>query len=96
MDWPFDQEPQTAAITTVGVTDNHLPILAVQHYKDEHTWGFFCGTTEESGDKRAIGMGEILELDPSLRSIANLPPGWIARRVTIDGDWAKEPDGSDT
>jgi len=96
MKWPFDQAPGVAAITTVGVLENRLPILVVQHYADDHSWAFLCGTMDETKDGRVIGMGEVLEMDPSLRSIASLPPGWIARRATVGEDWEKEPYGGAT
>jgi hypothetical protein len=35
-------------------------------------------------------MGEVLTLDPSLREIADLPPGWIARRDSPSDPWVRE------
>ena len=90
MDWPFDQSPNVAAITTVGVLENKLPILVVQHYADDHSWSFLCGTTDNPDDGRVVGMRTALELDPTLASIADLPVGWIARRDAVGSDWVKE------
>jgi hypothetical protein len=39
--WPFDQGPNVAAITTRQVLDNGLPILGVTHYSDDHAWGLW-------------------------------------------------------
>lgn len=91
MKWPFDQKANVAAITTVGVIENGLPVLVVQHYEDDHSWAFLCGTTDDERDGRVIGMAEALRIDPSLRTIADLPPGWIARRSAIDVPWTREP-----
>lgn len=91
MDWPFDQAPNVAAISTAGVIERDLPILVVQHYADDHSWAFLCGTTDDAAEGRVIGMGTALKLDPSLRSIADLQPGWIARRTTVGGEWIREP-----
>jgi len=91
MEWPFDQASNVAAITTVGILERGLPILAVQHYDDDRGWAFLCGTTDDPLDGRVIGMGEALRMDPSLRSVADLSPGWIARRPTVDGAWVREP-----
>lgn len=85
--WPFDQAPNAAAITTVGVLEKGLPILVVRHYHDDHSWAFLCGTTDATEDGRVVGMGELVALDPSLYSIADLPPGWIARRVSAGRVW---------
>lgn len=89
MEWPFDQAPNVASITTAGVIERRLPVLVVQHYEDDHTWAFLCGTTDETSDGRVIAMSEALSLDPSLASIADLPPGWIARRESVDADWQR-------
>ncbi len=90
-DWPFDQEPNVATITTVGVIKQNLPILSVTHYSDDHSWAFTCGTTNELEDMRLICMEEALKIDPTLRTIADLPPGWTAWRDYVGGVWDREP-----
>ena len=47
-DWPFDQAPNVAAITSRQVLEDGLPILRVIHYSDDHSWAFTCGTTSET------------------------------------------------
>jgi hypothetical protein len=85
--WPFDQAPNVAAITTRQVLDDGLPILNVVHYDDDDSWAFTCGTTDDTSDIRVIGMGEALELDLSLSTIASLPPGWRAWREAVGAPW---------
>jgi hypothetical protein len=91
-DWPFDQAPDVAAITTVRVLERKLPILTVTHYSDDHSWAFVCGTTNRSADCRVVGMHEALSLDPTIRTIADLPPGWTAWREYVGGKWHREQD----
>jgi hypothetical protein len=91
-DWPFDQAPNVAAISTRQVIELDYPILLVTHYEDDHSWAFLCGTTEGSDDGRVIGMGNALNRDPTLRQIADLPPGWSARRKGKDSEWVKYPE----
>jgi hypothetical protein len=86
-DWPFDQASDVAAITTRQVLENHLPILRVTHYADDHSWAFVCGTTDDEKDGRVISMSEALELDSTLREVADLPPGWTAWRETSKDVW---------
>jgi hypothetical protein len=93
--WPFDQAENVAAITTVHVLEGRLPILLVTHYDDDDSWAFVCGTTNEVKDCRVIGMGCALELDPTLRTIAELPPGWIAWRESVGSDWHREKAADD-
>lgn len=70
-DWPFDQAPNVAAITTVNVLERGAAILVVLHYDDDDSWAFVCGTTNDEGDGRVIGMRTALHLDPTLREIAD-------------------------
>ena len=88
-EWPFDQAADVAAITTRQVIELNCPIRQVVHYSDDHSWAFLCGTTEETDDYRLIHMGEVLKLDESLRSIADLPPGWSAWRKAKDSSWER-------
>jgi hypothetical protein len=88
-DWAFDQEPNVAAITTRQVLREAHPILHVVHYSDDHSWAFTCGTTDDPEDGLVVGMGEILDMDPSLAGIADLPPGWIASREKVSGEWTR-------
>ncbi|MFM8223054.1 MAG: hypothetical protein ACKOJF_29445, partial [Planctomycetaceae bacterium] len=71
------------------VTDCALalaPVLVVIHYSDDHSWAFLSGrSTMEQG--KVIGMGGALSLDPTLRSIADLQPGWVAIRSAVGAPW---------
>ncbi|HEU0298797.1 MAG TPA: hypothetical protein VFR37_05065, partial [Longimicrobium sp.] len=91
-DWPFDQAPDVAAITTRQVLSGGLPVLRVAHYSEDHGWAFVCGTTDATEDGRVIAMREALELDPTLRTIADLPPGWTAWREQVGAPWYRAPD----
>jgi hypothetical protein len=91
-DWPFDQAPNVAAITTVGVIEHGLPILRVTHYDDDDSWAFVCGTTNDTDDGRVISMKTALKMDPSLREIADLPPGYSASRDAIGSKWVRRKD----
>jgi len=87
--WPFDQAPSVAALTTKQVLEEKAEILTVVHYKDDHSWAFLCGTTDEENDGRVIGMGTALKLDSTLAQVADLPPGWIANRTKTGGSWER-------
>jgi len=89
--WPFDQAPIVAAITTAQVLELGYPILRVTHYSDDHSWAFICGTTDRDADARVIAMGEALNLDSTLTTIADLPPGWIAWRESVEAPWQRVP-----
>ena len=88
--WPFDQAPNVAAITCRSILDG-APILHVSHDSDDHGWQFLDGNEVDEVEGRVIGMRTALELDPSLREIADLPAGWIAWRESTAHSWHREP-----
>jgi hypothetical protein len=90
-DWPFDQARNVAAISDAAVLDG-APILLVVHYSDDHCWAFLSGAAFNAADGKVIGMGTALRLDPTLRGIADLPPGWTASRKGVDEAWVREVD----
>jgi hypothetical protein len=90
--WPFDQGPNVAAITTRRVIDEQLPILKVVHYSDDDSWAFLCGTTGATEDCRVISMASALRIDPTLRGISDLPPGWTASRDHVGAEWKRRFD----
>jgi len=94
-DWPFDQAPNIAAITTRQVIESGLPILTVVHYADDDSWAFVCGTTNATEDGRVIGMGTALKIDPTLATISDLPPGWCAYRRAMGEPWSREPNADE-
>lgn len=94
-DWPFDQAPNVAAITTRQVLQDGLPILSVVHYSEDHSWAFVCGTSNAVEDGRVIGMGTALKIDPTLASIADLAPGWHASRAAVGQPWTRRPNPDD-
>jgi len=89
MNWPFDQAENVAAITTKFVLEDGFPILQITHYLDDHSWAFTCGTTDNTEDGRVISMAEAVEIDPTIAEVADLPTGWGASRVTINGQWIR-------
>ncbi len=94
-DWPFDQAKNVAALTTQNVLGEGLPVLRVVHYSDDHSWAFTCGTPDDVDDGRVVGMGCIVGKDPTLKEIADLPPGWGASREQIGGAWLRYELGKD-
>lgn len=90
--WPFDQEPKTTTLTTRQILDEGFPILNVVHYSDDHSWAFTCGTTDDTNDGRIVCLSHILEIDPTLISIADLEPGWLAERSEVGGEWDRWQD----
>jgi hypothetical protein len=91
-DWPFDQAPNVAAVSDAAVTSEGAPVLLVIHYSDDDSWGFFSGEPFNPERGKVIGMGQALQLDPTLRAIADLAPGWSATRADREAAWVREED----
>lgn len=88
--WPFDQPSNCAAVTTRQVLGLGMPVLLVAHDADDHGWQFLHGdASDDSEEGRIIGMGEALKLDPTLREVADLPPGWQATREHPGAPWRR-------
>jgi hypothetical protein len=90
-DWPFDQAKNVAAIADASVVSGG-PILLVIHYSEDDSWAFLSGAAFDVAQGKVIGMGTALSLDPSLRSIADLPPGWTASRASVGDAWVRRAD----
>ena len=92
-DWPFDQGPNVGAFTTRQVFDLRLPIVHVSHHSDDHSWSFLCGTTQDyKVDAKIVCMAHLLDMDDTLRAIADLPPGRSAVRKDRFSEWDRYPD----
>jgi len=74
-EWPFDQAPNVAAITSKHIIRQGRPILLITHYEDDESWGFQSGEPVSIEYAQVVGMGTIFRLDPTLTQIADLPPG---------------------
>jgi hypothetical protein len=90
-DWPFADAPDTLVFTTQPVLDG-APVRDVHHDQDGD-WQVLCGTTLAVEDARLVHFGHLVELTPSLASLADLPRGWSAARCTDAGpdEWHRHP-----
>ena len=77
-----------AAFVCSHVFDNSDPVLLVAH--EEGDWQFLCGKEHVGETPRVVGIGHLLERDPSLRVLSDLPDGWEAERVGIDNNWIRK------
>ena len=88
--WPFSDTPNTASITTRQVLEG-APILLVTHDAEDGGWQFLCGTTEDPGDARVVGLGQMYRRDATLGDLADLPEGWRASRAAAGQSWKRGP-----
>ena len=74
-DWPFEDAPNTASITTRQVLEAGAPILRVAHDADDGSWQFLCGTTDDPADARVVGLGQMYARDVTLGELADCRKG---------------------
>lgn len=91
MRFPFDEDRRLGVITTVHVLAGDA-VLMVTHDADDGGWQFLCGKTNEPSDGRIVALEEILQMDPTLAELADLPLGWIAFRAQVGVAWTRERD----
>ncbi|MFD0893433.1 barstar family protein [Luteolibacter ambystomatis] len=85
--WPFDQPRNCATFTTAGVIHHGEPIIRVYHDEDDHGWQFHLKETEADEKPLLVCLEHIVNLDPTVLEIADLPPGWMAWRASRLEPW---------
>jgi hypothetical protein len=87
-DWPFDQPQDCAVFSVRDIVFGGKPILFVSHDDD---WQFLTGDVVSKEEAAVVGLGEIVQLDPSVLELADLPLGWIATRRSANANWERRP-----
>jgi hypothetical protein len=89
--WPFDDPPNVAVITTRSVIKDNAPILLVAHDEEDGAWQFLPGGPVREEDARVVALRRILDLDPGVAELADLPSGCEASRITPADPWQRRP-----
>lgn len=87
--WVFDEPKNVAAITTRQVILEGSPILFVSHADDDGSWQFLTGSIFSVTDGMVVALHEIIELDPTVCELADLPLGWDAHRDSVGSPWRR-------
>ena len=90
VEWPFDQPRNCAAITLRPIVFEGAPILHVTHDEDDHAWQFLGREDADVSQAAVVSLAEVVELDPTVLDLANLPPGWHAWRKSKSSPWTRE------
>ncbi len=86
--WPFKDAENLAVIALTRITDGSKPILYVVHDEDGD-WQFLDGGDVSEEDSAIVSLKRIVELDASIKTLADLPRGWAAERASVDKSWAR-------
>lgn len=89
--WPFSDPRDLAVFTVDGITNGQQPVLDVYHQVFDGAWQFVTGQEFELEDGKFVRLFEVVEQDPTLLEVANLPLGWQAERPSVGAPWTKRP-----
>jgi hypothetical protein len=91
MSWPFPDPPDVMVFTSRDVVERGNWIHYVGHDLDDGAWQFLSinGAPESELDARLVLLRNIVELDPTLKEVADLPLGWIAWRNSKEAKWKR-------
>ncbi|RYD19627.1 MAG: hypothetical protein EOP88_18245 [Verrucomicrobiaceae bacterium] len=89
-DWPFDEPRNLAVFTTRQVLDDNEPVLEVYHDGDGD-WQFIGDTGGNETNCCIIALETAINLDRSMKELADLPLGFRAIRKNADSRWIRSP-----
>lgn len=88
-EWPFEDPKNHAVITIKRVVNDGKPILYASHDKDDGGWQFLDGGDVTQEDAMVVSLEQIVQIDPSLKDLADLPLGWYAERTALGQPWKR-------
>ncbi|HEV3163922.1 MAG TPA: hypothetical protein VGZ22_07800 [Isosphaeraceae bacterium] len=87
--WPFADTPDTEVIVLERILDGEAHLLLVTHDEEDGGWQFLDGEQVFEEDAMFVCLFEMIDFDPSLRELADLPLGWHAWRASPEQPWQK-------
>lgn len=88
--WPFREAENLAVITLASILARERPILSVYHEAGPGGWQFLSNDAEpDMREARVVALSEMLEIDPSVAELADLPVGWVAWRQCEKSRWLR-------
>lgn len=88
-DWPFDEPKNVVSFTSRQVIREEQPILWVSHDADDGAWQFHTGGIVSVADAMIVLLQNIVNRDPTVSELADLPLGWVAERGAVGAPWRR-------
>ena len=90
-DWPFEDGPNVAVIVTRDVMHGGAWIAFVSHDEEDGGWQFHGEEESDVDAAMVVALGRIVELDPGIAQLSDLPVGWQAWRTGPKAKWQRAP-----
>lgn len=80
---------ETKAYVCVDVFDHSKPVLYVT--RPDGSWCALCGDDhpDDASEYRVVGLGHLVQHDPTLHDVLDLGPAEEAERVGTDAPWIR-------
>jgi hypothetical protein len=93
--WKFPDKPHTKAFVSKAILEETEWITYVTHDLSDGAWQILGETGIEGGGPELSCLHRMVEKDPTLEELADLPKGWYAERAVPGEPWErfeKEPE----
>jgi len=87
--WKFSEKPHTKVFISKPVQENKEWITYVTHELSDGAWQIVGETGVESGGPELACLHQMIEKDPTLTELADLPKGWYAERTAPGKPWER-------
>jgi hypothetical protein len=89
-DWKFQDPPNVAVLATRSVLDGDW-VHSVFHHVDDGAWEFHAmGEVNPDTNMCVVSLATVVELDPTIAELCDLPFGWCAWRESISAPWQRQ------
>jgi hypothetical protein len=87
--WQFNDPPNVAVIVNRKIVLEGDWIAYVSHDLDDGCWQFHTSQPEpvREEDAMLVSLKNIVDRDPSINALSELPLGWHAWRDSQDSEW---------
>lgn len=86
--WPFKQAANTGTFVSKHLFSGD-PICYAYRNWDDGSWQFLPNRVTQQSDAMLVCLEEVYKLDTSIGDLADLPPGWMAKRDEPGSPWSR-------
>src|SRR5438874_5218137 len=88
--WKFPDDPHATAFLSETVHNRTEPVTYVSHDDGDGAWQFLGDSMSDGGGPVISCLHHLIDHDPSLVELADLPLGWYAERGRLGEPWIRK------